>query len=117
MRSQRVARVAIKSPKTGTNGSACVTTMQREEQHITSHQHDMDPPQEQHTMPLKEVVKQLKRSSCAAAFCSLAPTQRELRVELERLGFAITNHSNTMMVKMWHLHKQEPLNYSHNVSG
>ena len=88
-----------------------------EEQHITSHQHDMDPPQEQHTMPLKEVVKQLKRSSCAAAFCSLAPTQRELSVELERLGFAITNHSNTMMVKMWHLHKQEPLNYSHNVSG
>ena len=72
-----------------------------EDRHITPHQEDTAPAQEQCIIPLKDVAKELKRSSCATPFSSLAPTQRELSIELERLGFTITNHSNTLMVKWW----------------
>ena len=71
------------------------------EKSITPHQRDMEPPQHLRTVPLRDVVKELKSSALPVPLPSLAPTQREVSAGLERLGFSITNHSNTLMLKTW----------------
>ena len=74
-----------------------------EEKRITAQQEDTEEPREERTVPLKQVLEELQQSPAAASLPSLLPTQRELSVQLECLGFPVVSHSNTLKVKVWHL--------------